>query len=164
MPDIRWRLLLAVTGAACLVGSGITIALVLAEWSPCFAPPPDGRPHFDSRECIRLQTNFRGDAAWILWCAAVAVTLASVVAARVRRGPGIPYLAALVPLAAGFLLIDYLITPTVNGGYSSHDSPPGFGVWTCACVAAAGALLLVFAVILRPVSPGRRDRRVCRAD
>ncbi|WP_129587994.1 hypothetical protein [Rathayibacter oskolensis] len=125
-------------GHAALQGVGAVMF-----WRPCWS---EG---YESAECSSLQYETPSPVSLLpfwMWFVEVLLALvaigASVAAGRRLRSAGL----ALVAVLASNLLIDYVLTPVVNGGYSSADDPPGFGLIGAAFLAIAGALMLRVAI------------------
>ncbi|MWV51393.1 hypothetical protein GRS96_19155 (plasmid) [Rathayibacter sp. VKM Ac-2803] len=115
-------------------------------WGPCWS---EG---YDSVACNFLQYQ-APTPAWVLpfWVWFVEVLLALVVIAGcvvAGRRLGTAGL-ALVAVLMSSVLIDLVFTPMVNGGYSSADEPPGFGLIGAGFLAVGGVLMFRVAVPYR---------------
>ncbi|MDY0914519.1 hypothetical protein [Rathayibacter festucae] len=115
-------------------------------WGPCWS---DG---YDSAACNFLQYQ-APTPEWVLpfWVWFVEVLLALVVIAGcvvAGRRLGTAGL-ALVAVLASSVLVDLVFTPMVNGGYSSADEPPGFGLIGAGFLAVGGVLMLRIALPYR---------------
>jgi hypothetical protein len=132
---------LLVASGVLLVVTGVLLVLPLrSTWLPCFEAA-----YYDTRECVQLQTDFAGgaeNAVWLVLAAAGLLALAVSVWARRIRPPTGLFAVVVGVLLAGSPLADYVMVPFFNGGYVSHDSAPGMGMWTCACIVAAGLVLV----------------------
>ncbi|QHC62719.1 hypothetical protein GSU69_08515 [Rathayibacter festucae] len=115
-------------------------------WRPCWS---EG---YESDVCNFLQYE-APTPAWLLpfWVWFVEVLLALIViAACVAAGRRLGTAGlALVAVLASSLLIDLIFTPMINGGYSSADEPPGFGLIGAGFLALGGLLTLRVAVPYR---------------
>ncbi|PPF60406.1 hypothetical protein C5C13_03695 [Clavibacter michiganensis] len=141
-----------ITGVAMLVHSAVQGRGASRFWAPCW------QEGYESGICQHLQYEVVSPA-WLapLWVWAVEVALAVVVLVAASRAAGRirSAVAALICVLASSLIVDYVMTPMVNGGYTSADDPPGFGLLGAAAMAASGALLLVVAMprCARPPAP-----------
>jgi len=137
-----------ITGVVMLAHSAVQGLGAYRFWTPCWQ---DG---YESDVCQYLQYEVVSPA-WLapLWVWAVEVALAIVVLVAASRAAGrTPFaVAALICVLASSLVVDYSLTPLVNGGYTSADNPPGFGL-IGAVAMAAGGLLLLLALVPRRAS------------
>lgn len=128
-------------GHAAVQGIGAAIF-----WGPCWS---EGH---ESAACSFLQYE-APSPAWLLpyWVWFVEVLLAFVViVASVAAGRRVGTAGlALVAVLASSLLVDYVFTPIINGGHTSADNPPGFGLIGAAFHAIGGALMLRVAISYR---------------
>ena len=120
---------------------GAFLVLPLREaWKPCFEAA-----HYDTPNCFALQSDFAAGLEMPVWMALMAAGLIglvlSVAVRRFRPAAG-PVSRVMLVLVSGNLITDYAMVPFFNGGYVSHDSPPGAGMWTCASIAGAGLVLI----------------------
>lgn len=143
----RERTLLTVLGAAAAAAGLALIPIVHAEWGVCWQAQ-----RFDDGACLHRQTDFDYSAVLTVWNIAAVGALVGVIVALVRRRRRREFAIALGFVLLGNVLTDYVLAPTLNGGYSSHDSAPGMGFWAAGCIVAAGATLLLGAAVRRPVS------------
>ncbi|AJW80166.1 hypothetical protein [Clavibacter michiganensis] len=145
-PDRRRRAFIVLVVSA-LVAGVVMLAHSVVQglgayrfWTPCWV---EG---YESEICQRLQYEVVSPA-WLapLWVWAVEVALAVLVlVAASRAGGRVGFaVAALICVVASSVIVDYALTPLVNGGYMSADDPPGFGLIGAAAMAAGGALLLL---------------------
>jgi hypothetical protein len=155
------RIALAVTavvsGIGLLVHSLVQGVGAARYWEPCWS---EG---YDSAACSYLQHD-APSPSWLgpVWLWAVEVLLAVVVLVGTAMTRGRVRVAgwALGAAVASSLLVDHLLTPMVDGGYVSADSPPGSGLIGAVAMAVAGALLLVTAIPARaPRAAGSRAGR-----
>ncbi|MCJ1688131.1 hypothetical protein [Rathayibacter sp. VKM Ac-2927] len=142
---------LAVAVGVLLMGHAAVQGIGAANfWAPCWS---EG---FESAACDFLQYE-APSPAWLLpywvWFVEVLLALVVIVAAvAAGRRLGTAGL-ALVAVLASSALIDSAFTPMINGGHTSADDPPGFGLIGAAFLAFAGALML------RVATPYRRPLR-----
>ena len=122
---------IVVVGAVVLLVHAVAQAVGAASfWEPCFE---DG---YDSDVCMDLQYNT--DMPWWasihpLWPIEIALCVA-----------------ALIVVITCNQIVDYGLTPALNGGYMSADAAPGYGFFGAGAVGVAGILLLLTLVPLRP--------------
>ncbi|MCU1407917.1 MAG: hypothetical protein JWQ43_4220 [Glaciihabitans sp.] len=147
-----------------LVAAGISMALeIVGAWQPCFQSIS-----YDSRVCMRLQSDIGMDYSesgplferlWLYWWSAFGGLLFATLVTFLVRPLRIfrrPLGLAFAATAGGFILVDYVVVPLFNGGYMSHDSPPGAGLLTCWSLTLAGLILIAGmarASLLRPTLP-----------
>jgi len=111
----------------------------LAFWQPCWSQG------YGSGACASLQYE-APTPEWLapLWVWFAELLLAIAVLALSMRAQGriVPAAVALLAVLGSSILVDYVFTPAINGGYLSADNPPGFGLIGAACQAVAGVLLV----------------------
>jgi hypothetical protein len=150
------RILAAVAAIVVLVHAVLQATGSLEFWAPCFAFG------HTSGACSYLQYEAPGPwwlglmAWWPVEVIATAVVCALSFGARTRT--------TLAFVAFGCVLLsnmvtDYVLTPLFNGGFTSADNPPGFGMFGAVLLGASGVLLVLVAVL-----PARRADRVPATD
>lgn len=139
-----------VVGLLLLVHAGVQGIGAAIFWSPCWS---EGQ---ESAACYFLQYE-APQPAWLLptwvWFVevllALVVIVASVAAGRRVGTAGL----ALVAVLASSALIDAVFTPLINGGHTSADEPPGFGLIGAVLLAIGGVLMFRVALpYRRPLS------------
>ncbi|KQQ21802.1 hypothetical protein ASF48_00675 [Rathayibacter sp. Leaf299] len=115
----------------------------LSFWQPCWMQG------YDSGACAYLQYE-APTPEWLaplwVWFAELLLSIAVLALSMRAQGRIVPAAFALLAVLGSSILVDYVFTPAVNGGYLSADNPPGFGLIGAVCQAVAGVLLLVTAV------------------
>lgn len=142
--DHRDRLPTIALGALIVVAGLVLIPVVAAEWRVCTLAP-----RFDSLDCLNRQTDHDYGPVAAVWLGALALMIAGLLLSRARGGRPRVFAVALVAVLVGNILADYTLTPLVNGGYVSHDSPPGMGYWAAGSLVCAGAVLIVGGAVPR---------------
>jgi len=134
----RTRVLVGVTSLLLLVHAVLQGTGAATFWQPCVT---DG---FLSDACAYMQyeepTPWWAYLSW-LWLIEIALLIIVLVGAN-RSGRRIwPAVSALGLVVLCNTITDYVITPAFNGGYTSADWPPGFGIFGAVAVGIAGCLL-----------------------
>jgi len=134
----RTRVLVGVTSLLLLVHAVLQGVGAAAFWQPCV---DDG---FLSDACAYLQyevpTPWWAYLSW-LWLVEIALLILALVGANRSARRIWPAVSALGLVVLCNTVTDYVITPAFNGGYTSADSPPGFGIFSAVAVGIAGCLL-----------------------
>jgi hypothetical protein len=121
----------------------------LEFWAPCFTLG------HTSAACEYLQYEAPGPrwlglmAWWPLEVIAAAIVVALSFGTRTTLA-----FAALGCVLLSNMVTDYVLTPLFNGGYTSADNPPGFGMFGAVLLAASGVLLVLIVAL-----PARRAHR-----
>lgn len=136
--------LVASASAVLLLGHAAVQGVgALVFWQPCWSQG------YGSEACAYLQYE-APTPEWVaplwVWFAELLLSIAVLVLAMRAQGRIVPAAFALPAVLGSSILVDYVFTPAINGGYISADNPPGFGLIGAVCQAAAGLLLLVTAV------------------
>lgn len=136
--------LVASASAVLLLGHAAVQGVgALVFWQPCWSQG------YGSEACAYLQYE-APTPEWVaplwVWFAELLLSIAVLVLAMRAQGRIVPAAFALPAVLGSSILVDYVFTPAINGGYISADNPPGFGLIGAVCQAAAGVLLLVTAV------------------
>lgn len=145
---------IAALAAVLLVHAALQGFGAAAFWRPC------AEVGFLSDACMYLQ--YEAPVPWWSWLAwlwpveVAALIAAVVVAGRAVDGRAVAQrpvahrglvFAALVLVVICNMVTDYVITPAFNGGYTSADSPPGFGIFGAVGIGAAGIALALSVVL-----------------
>ena len=136
---------LALLTAAVVLWHAATQASGAAEtWRPCF------EQSYESAVCSFQQYEAE-PASWHrlfwLWWGEMALAVVVLVGSwRSRHFRRLAFAAAVAVLASN-LVLDYVLTPAFNGGYTSADDSPGFGFFGAACLAIAGVLFGLVGVL-----------------
>ena len=134
----RTRVLVGVASLLLLMHAVLQGIGAVRFWQPCV---DEG---YLSDACAYLQyevpTPWWSYLSW-LWLIEIALLIIVLVGAN-RSGRRIwPAISALVLVVLCNTITDYVITPAFNGGYTSADSPPGFGIFSAVAIGLAGCLL-----------------------
>jgi hypothetical protein len=145
----RTRTLVVATAVLLLLHAVLQGAGSATFWQPC---ADSGN---ESDACMYLQyeapTPWWSYLSW-LWLVEIGLLIAAIVALGRSGRPAWPAVTALVFVVLFNLVVDYGFTPAFNGGYTSADSPPGFGMIGAVGIGAAGCILPI-ALLRRKRSP-----------
>jgi len=145
----RTRTLLVATAALLLLHAVLQGVGAATFWQPC---ADSGN---ESDACMYLQyeapTPWWSYLSW-LWPVEIGLLIAAIVALGRSGRQAWPAISALVLIVLFNLVVDFGFTPAFNGGYTSADSPPGFGMIGAFGIGAAGCILPI-ALLRRKRSP-----------
>lgn len=113
-------------------------------WQPCF------ELGYGSDACAFLQYEApspRWVDLMIVWLAEAPVSIAVFALALAAHARVALSLGALLAVVMSNMITDYVVTPALNGGYTSADNAPGFGLFGAALLLIAAAQLAVVALV-----------------
>ncbi|PPF46326.1 hypothetical protein C5C44_13660 [Rathayibacter sp. AY1F6] len=144
--SILLSVLAAAAGVLLLIHAAVQGIGAATFWGPCWS---DG---YESAACNYLQYEAPAPAFFLpfwVWIAEVLAALVVVVGSIAAERRIVTAGLALVAVLASSLLFDMVFTPMINGGYSSADEPPGFGLIGASFLAVSGVLMLRVAIPTR---------------
>lgn len=143
------RTLVYLTAMLCVVHAVMQAIGSWTFWAPCFAEGFGNLAGYDSDECMYLQYEAE-TPLWMhlghVWLLEMALSVMIVVFAMTRAARRWAAGVAVVLIALSNPLIDYVVAIPLNGGYSSADAAPTFGLFGAALLLAAVPFLLLVPV------------------
>jgi hypothetical protein len=144
---LRTRTLVVAIAALLLLHAVLQGVGAATFWRPC---ADNGNA---SDACMYLQyeapTPWWSYLSW-LWLVEIGLLIAAIVALGRSGRRAWPAITALVFVVLFNLVVDYGFTPAFNGGYTSADSPPGYGLIGAVGIGIAGCVLPIALLRRKP--------------